>query len=113
MPPSNVSHYELIGKIAEGGMGVVYKARDIRLDRIVALKFLSSNLPSSQDKIELFFHEARAFSKLNHPNIAPSSRSMRPGRSRFLLSSISPAAPCAKRFVMTMPAASGCRFVRS
>ena len=70
MAPSNVSHYELIGKIAEGGMGVVYKARDIRLDRIVALKFLSPNLPVSQDKIELFFHEARAISKLNHPNIA-------------------------------------------
>ena len=70
MPPSNVSRYELIGKIAEGGMGVVYKARDIRLDRIVALKFLSPNLPASKDKIELFFHEARAISKLNHPNIA-------------------------------------------
>ena len=70
MPPSNVSHYELIGKIAEGGMGVVYKARDVRLDRLVALKFLSPNLSASKDKIELFFHEARAISKLNHPNIA-------------------------------------------
>ena len=70
MAPSNVSHYELITKIAEGGMGVVYKARDIRLDRLVALKFLSPNLSASKDKIEQFFHEARAISKLNHPNIA-------------------------------------------
>ena len=70
MAPSKVSHYELISKIAEGGMGVVYKARDIRLDRLVALKFLSPNLSVSKDRIEQFFHEARAISKLNHPNIA-------------------------------------------
>ena len=70
MAPSKVSHYELISKIAEGGMGVVYKARDIRLDRLVALKFLSPNLSASNDRIAQFFHEARAISKLNHPNIA-------------------------------------------
>ena len=70
MAPSKVSHYELISKIAEGGMGVVYKARDLRLDRLVALKFLSPNLSASKDRIEQFFHEARAISKLNHPNIA-------------------------------------------
>ena len=70
MAPSKVSHYELISKIAEGGMGVVYKARDVRLDRLVALKFLSPNLSASKDRIAEFFHEARAISKLNHPNIA-------------------------------------------
>ena len=70
MAPSNVSHYEIIEKIAEGGMGIVYKARDVRLDRVVALKFLSPNLPASNDQVEQFFHEARAISKLNHPNIA-------------------------------------------
>ena len=46
------------------------KARDVRLDRVVALKFLSPNLPASNDQVEQFFHEARAISKLNHPNIA-------------------------------------------
>ena len=70
MASSNVSHYEIIEKIAEGGMGIVYKARDVRLDRVVALKFLSPNLPASNDQVEQFFHEARAISKLNHPNIA-------------------------------------------
>ena len=70
MAPSNISHYEIIEKIAEGGMGIVYKARDVRLDRVVALKFLSPNLPASNDQVEQFFHEARAISKLNHPNIA-------------------------------------------
>ena len=70
MAAGNVSHYEIIERIAEGGMGVVYKARDVRLDRLVALKFLSPNLPASKDQVEQFFHEARAISKLNHPNIA-------------------------------------------
>ncbi len=63
-------HYELLERIAEGGMGVVYRARDNRLDRVVALKFLSPALQASDDEFERFLHEARAISRLNHPNIA-------------------------------------------
>jgi serine/threonine-protein kinase len=65
-----ISHYELIERIAEGGMGVVYKARDRRLDRLVALKFLAADPECSRESMERFLHEARAISQLNHPNIA-------------------------------------------
>ena len=66
----NVGHYELLDRIGEGGMGVVYRARDRRLGRIVALKFLSNTLEASEEDLERFLHEARAISQLNHPNIA-------------------------------------------
>lgn len=65
-----VGHYELLERIAEGGMGVVYHARDNRLYREVALKFLSPTLETSDEELERFLHEARAISRLNHPNIA-------------------------------------------
>lgn len=65
-----VSHYEVVEKIAEGGMGVVYKARDLQLDRVVALKFLNSKQLGSGAAIERLLQEARAISGLNHPNIA-------------------------------------------
>jgi serine/threonine protein kinase/formylglycine-generating enzyme required for sulfatase activity/dienelactone hydrolase len=61
--------YRIIGKIASGGMGVVYKAEDIRLKRIVALKFLSPALTSNWEAHERFVHEAQAASELDHPNI--------------------------------------------
>jgi len=70
MSASALSQYEILERIAEGAMGVVYKARDVRLDRLVALKFLSPALQASPEQIELFLQEARAISKLNHPNIA-------------------------------------------
>ena len=70
MSGQTLSHYELLEKIGEGGMGVIFKARDVKLDRLVALKFLSPAFRAAQESVSSFLHEARALSKLNHPNIA-------------------------------------------
>ena len=68
--PARIAHYDLLDRISEGGMGVVYRARDTRLDRLVALKFLARDLETPEEDLETFLHEARAISRLNHPNIA-------------------------------------------
>jgi len=68
-PNTALGHYTVVSKIGAGGMGEVYRARDSRLDREVAIKLLPAAVSSDSDRLQRFEQEARATSALNHPNI--------------------------------------------
>jgi eukaryotic-like serine/threonine-protein kinase len=69
MIDKTISHYKVLEKLGEGGMGVVYRAHDTKLDRDVAIKFLSATHAVTEQDKSRFIHEARAASTLEHPNI--------------------------------------------
>ena len=69
MVNKTIGHYRVIEKLGSGGMGVVYRAVDTTLDRMVALKFLPDHVTRDEHAIERLHREAKAASSLNHPNI--------------------------------------------
>ncbi|MCP5112412.1 MAG: serine/threonine protein kinase, partial [bacterium] len=68
MVGQTIANFQILEKLGEGGMGVVYKARDLKLSRFVALKFLHSRRADEEER-HRFIHEAQAASALDHPNI--------------------------------------------
>ena len=69
-PQSAIGHYRITSKLGEGGMGEVYRARDTKLDRDVAIKILPAAFASDAGRMARFEREAKVLASLNHPNIA-------------------------------------------
>ena len=69
MVGETISHYKVTAEVGRGGMGIVYKAEDLKLNRTVALKFLRSEALEGEEQRNRFLREAQAAAALNHPNI--------------------------------------------
>ncbi len=80
-----ISHYRILEKLGEGGMGVVYKAEDTKLDRIVALKFLPPRFAASEADKARFIQEAKAASSINHPNVCTIHDIRQQGKEMFIV----------------------------
>jgi serine/threonine protein kinase len=70
MSPQQIAHYRITAKIGEGGMGEVYRAKDTKLNREVAVKILPEAFAQDPDRMVRFTREAQVLASLNHPNIA-------------------------------------------
>lgn len=68
--PSTITHYRIVSKLGEGGMGAVYRATDTKLNRDVAIKVLPPGFAEDAARMQRFEHEAKVLASLNHPNIA-------------------------------------------
>src|SRR5574341_1451748 len=68
-PGTRLGHYEVVAPLGAGGMGEVYRARDARIERDVAVKVLPAALAQNEDRLRRFEQEARAAGRLNHPNV--------------------------------------------
>src|SRR3954467_3233758 len=69
-PASSIAHYRILEKLGEGGMGAVYRAKDTKLNRDVAIKVLPESFALDADRVARFTREAQVLASLNHPNIA-------------------------------------------
>ncbi len=83
-PGTTLGPYSVTAKIGEGGMGEVYRARDTKLDRDVALKVLPEAFTQDPDRLARFEREAKVLASLNHPNIGQPSRGDHVTTDRFL-----------------------------
>lgn len=85
-----IASYELIAKVGSGGMGDVYRARDRKLDRDIALKILPDSFASDPDRLARFTREAKTPASLNHPNIAQVYDAGQDGASAFIAMRVNP-----------------------